>query len=93
MDSQTPRSPSPHYKLQRATATIDEITKALAEFSRSTTPEPLGAPFCSCCDKDSCETSASWARDRSKIEKRLVLSAGNLVLITLAPRHYYRECH
>jgi hypothetical protein len=92
MDFQSSRSPSPHYKLQKATATIDEITKALAEFSRSTTPEPLGAPVCSCCDNDSCETSTLWALDRSKIEKRLVLSAGDLFSLQDAPWRPIPKC-
>lgn len=76
--SKDPLSLSPHIKLQRASATIDEITKALSEFSRSTAPEPLHVPVCSCCDADNCETKLAWGRDRVELVDRLVLSAGKV---------------
>jgi len=80
-----PQSLSPHIQLQRATATIDEITKVLSEFSRSTTPEPLHDPTCACCDVENCETKLSWERDRVVLVDRLVLSAGTVVTLLRIP--------
>ena len=82
--SQYPLSLSPHINLQRASATIDEITKVLSEFSRSTTPEPLHIPTCSCCDVGNCDTKLAWEHDRAVLADKLVLSAGTVV--TLFPR-------
>lgn len=71
-----PSSPDSDHKLQRASATIDELTRALANFSRATTPDLEVIPSCSCCERDECETVAAWLRDRANVERRLVLSAG-----------------
>jgi hypothetical protein len=78
--SKDPLSLSPHIKLQRASATIDEITKVLSEFSRSTAPEPLHVPACSCCDAEDCETKLAWERDRVELVDKLVLSAGKVAV-------------
>ncbi|KAI0797165.1 hypothetical protein C8Q75DRAFT_710843 [Abortiporus biennis] len=67
----TPDSPS---SLRDATATIDDLTLALADFSRAHSPEPPNITIC-CCGKDDCTTSIAWSAYKAKLESRLVLSA------------------
>lgn len=85
----TSLSVSPNLKLQRATETLDEITRAISHL-RGTTPESEPAfhvhvrPTCQCCERkgtekgdgEECETVKSWMDDRAKLVDRLVLSAG-----------------
>ncbi|KAL6307178.1 hypothetical protein BKA93DRAFT_747895 [Sparassis latifolia] len=68
------RSMSPDSPLYRATSTIDELTLALANFSRASSPEPLHVAVC-CCRKEECATSKAWLAYKTKMEARLVLSA------------------
>lgn len=69
----TPQSPSAN-SLYDATTTIDDITTALANFSRVPSPEPPSAIVC-CCRKEDCENLKSWLTLKSRLGSRLVLSA------------------
>ncbi|PCH40784.1 hypothetical protein WOLCODRAFT_136990 [Wolfiporia cocos MD-104 SS10] len=60
--------------LHRATSTIDELTMALSDFSRVSSPEPPDVSVC-CCGKDDCETTRAWSAWKAKMESRLILSA------------------
>ncbi|KIJ57138.1 hypothetical protein M422DRAFT_219025 [Sphaerobolus stellatus SS14] len=52
--------------------TIDDLTVALANFSRAQTPDiTIGC----CCQQENCESMRAWADVRAKLESRLVLSA------------------
>lgn len=53
--------------------TFDDLTLALANFSRAQTPD---APAGCCCMRENCESMRTWADVRAKLESRLVLSAG-----------------
>lgn len=74
--SPTPESPLTS-SLYHATSTMDDITTALANFSRVPSPEPPSAITC-CCGKENCENLKSWLALKSRLESRLILSAGNL---------------
>jgi hypothetical protein len=66
----------------RATTTMDELTLALQNFSRLPSPSPeFPTTLVCCCRKEDCETSKSWSSLKSKLESRLILSAGALLLI------------
>lgn len=69
---ETPDSPS---SLRNATATIDDLTLALSDFSRAHSPEPPNVSTC-CCGREDCETTQAWCAFKAKLESRLVLSAG-----------------
>ncbi|PPQ95877.1 hypothetical protein CVT26_015569 [Gymnopilus dilepis] len=69
----TPESPLAN-SLYHATSTIDELTAALANFSRVPSPEPVSALTC-CCGKEDCENLKSWLDLKSRLDSRLVLSA------------------
>ncbi|RPD66795.1 hypothetical protein L226DRAFT_476686 [Lentinus tigrinus ALCF2SS1-7] len=60
--------------LHRATTTIDELTNALTNASRLSSPEPENVCTC-CCGREECENSKAWATLKAKLESRLVLSA------------------
>ncbi|KAF8317038.1 uncharacterized protein EI90DRAFT_3293574 [Cantharellus anzutake] len=71
-------------KLQRATATIDELTEALAHFTstNSSVEDDLlrTDPECRCNHAESsngrnCDTVRAWRKDRSQLEEKLVLCA------------------
>lgn len=64
--------------LHRATTTIDELTRTLTSVSRFSSPEPDNVTTC-CCGREDCEASRAWAEIKSKLESRLVLSAGTLL--------------
>ncbi|CAL1700090.1 unnamed protein product [Somion occarium] len=68
---ETPDSPS---SLRNATATIDDLTLALSDFSRAHSPEPPNVSTC-CCGREDCETTQAWCAFKAKLESRLVLSA------------------
>lgn len=75
--------------LHRATTNIDDLTQALADFSRVPSPEP---PLASCCcGKEECEHAKAWAALKARLESRLILSAE--VGQALLQRHeaYVRE--
>ena len=60
--------------LHRATTNIDDLTQALADFSRLPSPEP---PLASCCcGREDCEHAKAWAALKARLESRLILSAG-----------------
>ncbi|KAH9948736.1 hypothetical protein B0H21DRAFT_210945 [Amylocystis lapponica] len=69
----TPDSPMSN-SLHHATSTIDDLTLALSNFSRTSSPEPPNVSVC-CCGKEDCETTRVWSAYKSKMESRLVLSA------------------
>ncbi len=69
----TPESPLAS-SLNHATSTIDDLTVALANFSRVPSPEP-SLMMC-CCGRDDCENANAWFSMKSKLESRLILSAG-----------------
>lgn len=83
----TPDSPMSN-SLQRITHNIDDLTLALANFSRGTSPEPPDLATC-CCGKEDCETSKTWLAWKSKMESRLVLSAGSFSLLDISRNHLY----
>ncbi|KAK0491541.1 hypothetical protein IW261DRAFT_1438264 [Armillaria novae-zelandiae] len=68
----TPESPLAS-SLNHATSTIDDLTVALANFSRVPSPEP-SLMMC-CCGRDDCENANAWFSMKSKLESRLILSA------------------
>lgn len=70
----TPDSPLTS-SLDHATSTIDDLTVALTNFSRVPSPEPQGQ-ICCCCGSEECEATKAWLALKSKLESRLVLSAG-----------------
>ncbi|KDR84289.1 hypothetical protein GALMADRAFT_237043 [Galerina marginata CBS 339.88] len=69
----TPESPLTN-SLYHATSTIDDLTAALANFSRVPSPEPVASLSC-CCGKDDCENLKAWLDLKSRLGSRLVLSA------------------
>ena len=72
--SATPDTPLTS-SLYRATSTIDDLTLALTNFSRVPSPEPQ-RQICCCCGSEECEATKAWLALKSKLESRLVLSAG-----------------
>ena len=74
----TPESPFAN-SLYHATSTMDDITTALADFSRVPSPEPPSAITC-CCGKENCENLKSWLALKSRLGSRLILSAGKATL-------------
>ncbi|KAG5638081.1 hypothetical protein H0H81_001931 [Sphagnurus paluster] len=60
---------------KHASSTIDDLTVALANFSRVPSPEPLSASVVCCCGKEDCESVRSWLELKSRLESRLILSA------------------
>lgn len=75
VDISRPDTPDSPTSLRSATATIDELTAALTNYSHATSPEPPGVSTC-CCGRSNCENSKCWAAFRLKLEERLILSAG-----------------
>src|ERR1700722_4394446 len=75
----TPESPLAG-SLYHASTTVDDLTMALANFSRVTSPEPPFSVTC-CCGNDDCDNAKAWLTFKSKLEERLVLSAGNYILL------------
>lgn len=61
--------------LYHATSTIDDLTLALTNVSRVPSPEPL-RQICCCCGSEECEVTQAWLALKSRLESRLVLSAG-----------------
>jgi len=74
----TPESPLTS-SLYHATTTIDDLTTALANFSRVHSPELLSSLTC-CCGKEECENLKSWLELKSRLDSRLVLSAGTSLI-------------
>ncbi|KAL0576958.1 hypothetical protein V5O48_005029 [Marasmius crinis-equi] len=60
--------------LEHATSTIDDLTLALANFSRLPSPDPLESLTC-CCKREGCENLQAWHALKSRLESRLTLSA------------------
>ena len=69
-----PDSPRPG-SLYHATTTIDDLTLALTNYSRVPSPEPP-PPLACCCGNESCECTKCWLAFKTKLESRLILSAG-----------------
>lgn len=70
----TPHSPLTS-SLRHATATIDDLTLALANYSRVPSPEPPTVLRC-CCGREDCENTKALLAFKSDLESRLILSAG-----------------
>lgn len=87
---ETPGSPRPN-SLYNVMTTIDDLTLALANFSRVPSPEPPTVLEC-CCGKEDCANLAGWLDLKSRLESRLILSAE--VGQALLQRHEaYVRCH
>ena len=71
---ETPGSPRPN-SLYHATTTIDDLTLALANVSRVPSPEPPTVLEC-CCGMEGCANRNAWLESKSRLESRLILSAG-----------------
>ncbi|KAG6857005.1 hypothetical protein H0H87_011099 [Tephrocybe sp. NHM501043] len=76
--------------IHNANSTIDDLTLALADFSRVPSPEPTRHLLC-CCGKEDCQNATTWAELKTRLESRLILSAE--VGQALLQRHeaYVRE--
>jgi hypothetical protein len=75
-DSWPPTSSSPRPgSLYHATTTVDDLTLALTNYSRVPSPEPP-PPLTCCCGSEDCEYTKGWLEFKSKLESRLILSAG-----------------
>ena len=70
----TPESPL-ESSLYHATSTIDDLTTALANFSRVPSAEPPSTVAC-CRGKENWENLKSWLALKSRLASRLILSAG-----------------
>lgn len=70
----TPGSPTAG-SLYHATTNIDDLTLALINYSRVPSPEPTPHITC-CCGKEGCENTKGWLAFKTKLEGRLILSAG-----------------
>jgi hypothetical protein len=66
--------------LYHATTTVDDLTIALTNYSRVPSPEPR-QPLTCCCGSEDCECTKGWLAFKSKLESRLILSAGTLPLL------------
>jgi hypothetical protein len=66
--------------LYHATTTVDDLTIALTNYSRVPSPEPR-QPLTCCCGSEDCEYTKGWLAFKSKLESRLILSAGTLPLL------------
>jgi len=79
----TPPDPNPDLdspltsSLHDATTAIDTLTRSLADFSHVGTPEPAAALGC-CCGRDDCASLQTWLAFKTRLEGRLILSAGKL---------------
>ncbi|KAG6861952.1 hypothetical protein C0995_009136 [Termitomyces sp. Mi166 len=71
----TSRPISPEsYMTNNVNSTIDDLTLALANFSRVPSPEPDRILIC-CCGKEDCENARAWSELKARLESRLILSA------------------
>ncbi|RDB19916.1 hypothetical protein Hypma_012965 [Hypsizygus marmoreus] len=69
----TPESPLTN-SFYHANSTVDDLTAALANFSRVPSPEPPTILTC-CCGNEDCENAKAWMELKSRLESRLILSA------------------
>lgn len=77
----TPQSPLTN-SLYRASSTIDDLTAALTDFSRVPSPEPPSSLTC-CCGREDCQNLAAWLNLKSRLESRLIFSAGMCFLVVI----------
>jgi hypothetical protein len=70
----TPKSTKPGSFYDAAT-TVDDLTLALTNYSRVPSPEPP-PPLTCCCGSEDCKNTEGWLGFKSKLESRLILSAG-----------------
>lgn len=82
---ETPGSPRPS-SLYHATTTINDLTLALANFSRVPSPEPPAGLEC-CCGVEHCTNLNAWLELKSRLESRLILSAGEDGLLAIRVAH------
>ncbi|GLB34217.1 hypothetical protein LshimejAT787_0111010 [Lyophyllum shimeji] len=77
-ETEKSRSATPESTLtnsfHHANSTIDDLTLALANFSRVPSPEPPTVLAC-CCGTQDCENARAWLELKSRLESRLILSA------------------
>ncbi|KAF9651214.1 hypothetical protein BDM02DRAFT_3091696, partial [Thelephora ganbajun] len=69
----TPELPSTS-SLRDATTTIDDLTSAMAKFSRMSNP-PLPDSLSCCCGRDECTNHQAWVEFKAKLESQLILCA------------------
>lgn len=72
--------------LYRATNTIDDLTLALSNFSRVTSPDPPAILTC-CCGFEECENLQAWHEHKSQLDSRLTLSAGEYLVLASTHSH------
>ncbi|KAH9071636.1 hypothetical protein EDB83DRAFT_261870 [Lactarius deliciosus] len=72
-----PSSPSSRSFLDASSA-IDDLTHSLTDYSRVSTPEPPSHASGCNCNTDVGEYTKAWMAVKTKLENRLVLSAGAL---------------
>ena len=84
LDASRPRTPESPLtsSLQDAAATIDDLTSAMAQFSKMpNTPLP-DSPSC-CCGTEKCTNHQTWMEFKAKLEGRLILCAGEVYHLCL----------
>ena len=75
-----------------ATTTIDDLTLALTNHTRVPSPEPNPSLTC-CCSRDNCENTKGWLAFKTKLESRLVLSAGVFRTCSVAEASLKKSCY
>jgi len=75
---ETPSSPLTQ-SLDLSSSTIDELTHALSDLNNRASHEPDSAIVC-CCMQEDCGNTKMWMEVKAGLEKRLVLSAGEVRL-------------
>lgn len=58
-----------------SSSTIDELTSVLNDLNRAPASLDTHGLTC-CCGKDACQNTLAWLDIKSKLETRLILSAG-----------------
>jgi len=77
LEASRPESPLTS-SLQDATTTIDDLTSAMANFSRMPSPSLPDSLISCCCDKTECTNRQAWVEFKAKLESRLILCAGEI---------------
>ena len=84
LDAPRPRSPESPLTttLQHAATTINDLTSAMANFSRMPSPTLPDSLNC-CCGKGECANHQAWMEFKAKLESRLILCAGEVYCLRL----------
>ena len=77
--------------LQDATTTIDDLTSAMANFSRMPSPSLPDTLISCCCDNTECTNRQAWVEFKAKLESRLILCAGEIYRVRLPLRERYAD--